>query len=159
MPSKTFLNLDEDKQTKIIEAAAAIFLEKTFENAKVVDICKRADIPRVTFYSYFDSLDDVYNYIYEHYSSKFCNLDSIKHLESIDGGEDLSLYNESIDYFTKILSSDTGLKKVYEGIENLDFEDKTITHCIISLGFQYKAGVITREEFMQKIGEVINNIQ
>lgn len=31
MPSKTFLNLDEDKKKNIINAASSIFLEKTFE--------------------------------------------------------------------------------------------------------------------------------
>ena len=160
MPSKTFYNLDEAKKNKIIEAAAAIFLEQTFENAKVVDICKKCEIPRVTFYSYFESLEDIYNYIFEYYSSRFCNLESIKSLD-VNGksSEDIDLYMNSIEYFMKIISSDVGLKKVYGGIDTLDFTDKAITHCIISLGFQYKSGAISRKEFIEKIGEVINNIQ
>ena len=137
-----------------------MFLERTFENAKMVDICRRCEIPRVTFYSYFESLEDIYNYIFEHYSSKFCNLDSIKNLDvSEKSAEDVELYVNSIEYFMKIISSDVGLKKIYEGIDNLDFTDKAITHCIISLGFQYKSAAINREEFIKKIGEVINNIQ
>ena len=160
MPSKTFHNLNEVKKNKIIEAAASIFLEETFENAKVVDICRRCEIPRVTFYSYFESLEDIYNYIFEHYSSKFCNLDSIKTLDVTENStEDIDLYINSIEYFMKIISSDVGLKKVYDGIDTLDFTDKAITHCIISLGFQYKSGAISRDEFIKKIGEVINNIQ
>lgn len=154
MPSKTFLNLDEDKKKNILNAASSIFIEKTFEKAKVVDICKKANIPRVTFYSYFESLEDIYNYIYEYYSSEFCSLENIK-----NPNVDVNFFNDAINYFIKIIDSDIGLKKVYEKIDSLDFNDKALSHYIVSVSFQYKTGAITKEDFLKSINDAINNIQ
>ena len=154
MPSQTFLNLDKDKQKKILEGASEVFLEKSFDKAKVVDICKKSEIPRVTFYSYFESLEDVYIYTYRYFLGEYFNLDTIKNLE-----EDMSFYNKLIDYFVNIIDSELGLRTINEELEGFDFQDKMITNYMIALGVQYKSGVISKQELMIRAGEMLSNIQ
>lgn len=154
MPSNTFLNLDKEKQNKILQGASKVFIKKSFDEAKVVDICKSAKIPRVTFYSYFESLEDIYIYTYKYFLGEYFNLKKIKNLN-----EDITFYNNLIDYFVNIIGSQFGLKSINNELEKLDFQDKIITNYMISLGVQYKSGVITKEELMIKAEEMLSNIQ
>jgi len=55
---KTFHNLNKQKKDKILDAAKKEFIQKGFAYAKVMSICKRAEIPRSAYYRYFDSLED-----------------------------------------------------------------------------------------------------
>jgi len=63
MPKETFLNLDEAKRTKIMDAAIKEFTEHELHKARVSNIIKEADIPRGSFYQYFEDLDDLYYYV------------------------------------------------------------------------------------------------
>lgn len=154
MPSETFFNLDKEKQERILKGASEIFLKKNFDEAKVVEICKSANIPRVTFYSYFESLEDVYIYTYKYFLGEYFNLDKIKNLK-----EDANFYNKLTDYFVNIIDSELGLRVINDELNKLSFQDKIITNYMISLGVQYKSGVISKEELMIKAGEMLNNIQ
>lgn len=117
MPSDTFLNLDKEKQKRILKGASEVFLKKSFDEAKVVEICKSANIPRVSF------------------------------------------YNKLTDYFVNIIDSELGLRVINDELDRLSFQDKIVTNYMISLGVQYKSGVISKEELMIKAGEMLNNIQ
>lgn len=154
MPSSTFLNLDIEKQNKILQGASELFLKKSFDEAKVVDICKSAEIPRVTFYSYFESLEDIYIYTYRYFLGEYFNLEKIKNLN-----EDLIFYDKLIDYFVNVIDSELGLRTINDELENFSFQDKMITNYMISLGVQYKSGVISKQELMMKAGEMLCNIQ
>lgn len=154
MPSKTFLNLDREKQEQILKGASEVFLEKNFNEAKVVDICRKAEIPRVTFYSYFESLEDVYMYTYNYFLGEYFNLDKIKSLD-----EGVEFYSTLADYFVNMIDSEFGLDKVSKEAEGFEFKDKVITNYMISLGFKYKSGVISKEEFLMQANEMLSNIQ
>lgn len=154
MPTDTFLKLDKEKQNKILKGASEIFLKKSFDEAKVTEICKSANIPRVTFYSYFESLEDIYIYTYKYFLGEYFNLDKIKNLS-----ENINFYSNLTDYFTNIIDSKLGLRIINDELKNLSFEDQIITNYMISLGIQYKSGVIGKEELMIKAGEMISNIQ
>lgn len=65
MPKDTFFNLDESKRTKIIMAAKAEFLNNPLRKARVSNIVTEANIPRGSFYQYFEDLDDLYYFIVE----------------------------------------------------------------------------------------------
>ena len=63
MPSKTFLRLEKEKQTKILDACIKEFSEYLFEDASINRMIKAADISRGSFYTYFESKEDVYFFL------------------------------------------------------------------------------------------------
>lgn len=66
MPKETFLNLPTPKRLSIMEAIQTIFLEKPTGRISVSDIVKEADIPRGSFYMYFDDLEDMFDYLLDY---------------------------------------------------------------------------------------------
>ena len=63
MPTKTFLNLPENKKNKIKEASRREFERVLLSDASINKIIKYADISRGIFYTYFKDIDDLYIYI------------------------------------------------------------------------------------------------
>ena len=63
MPKETFTNLAQDKKERVLDAALTEFAEHTFTGATVSRIVERADIPKGSFYQYFESKKDLYHYI------------------------------------------------------------------------------------------------
>jgi len=53
----------KERRTRILSAAANVFSEKGFHKSSVSDIIKESNIARGTFYLYFDSKKDVFQYI------------------------------------------------------------------------------------------------
>lgn len=70
MVKEVFINLQEDKKEKILQSAKTEFINNGFMGAKVSRICEQAGIPRSAFYRYFDSIEDVFQLIMEHYLMK-----------------------------------------------------------------------------------------
>ncbi|QWB99692.1 TetR/AcrR family transcriptional regulator [Mycoplasmatota bacterium] len=63
MPKQTFFNLKEEKSNKIIQAAVDEFSSKPYELVNLSDIIKKAEIPRGSFYQYFEDKKDIYLYL------------------------------------------------------------------------------------------------
>lgn len=63
MPTQTFLNLPEEKRTRIIDAAISEFSNHQFNDVSVAKIIEKAEIPRGSFYQYFIDLTDLYKHI------------------------------------------------------------------------------------------------
>ncbi len=63
MPKETFINLPDEKRHIITKAIQAVFLDKPRSKISVSDIVRRAEIPRGSFYMYFDDLEDVFAYL------------------------------------------------------------------------------------------------
>jgi len=63
MPKQTFFNLPEEKRTRILDVAIAEIGSKPFEKVSIANIIEKADIPRGSFYQYFDDLKDLYKYV------------------------------------------------------------------------------------------------
>jgi len=63
MPTTTFFNLPEEKRSRIVEAAIEEFADNSLDKANVTRIVEAADIPRGSFYQYFDDLLDAYRYV------------------------------------------------------------------------------------------------
>jgi len=63
VPKTTFNNLPKEKQQKIFDAAVEEFSTKTFSNASINQIIKNAEIPRGSFYQYFNDKEDIYLYM------------------------------------------------------------------------------------------------
>ena len=60
MPKNTFQNLSPEKKCKIFEAAVQEFSSRSFSEASINQIVKTAQIPRGSFYQYFEDKQDVY---------------------------------------------------------------------------------------------------
>lgn len=65
MPKKTFYNLPKNKKNKIIESAMLEFSEKSFNKVTIDKIVEKAEIPKGSFYQYFENKEDIYHHIYE----------------------------------------------------------------------------------------------
>lgn len=58
-----FLNLSNEKQDKIINAALKEFGENSFEKASTNNIVKYAEISKGTLFNYFNSKQELYDYL------------------------------------------------------------------------------------------------
>lgn len=63
MPTDTFFGLSEEKRQKIIEAGKKEFSEHTFDLTSIKNISEDARISRGSFYQYFESKEDLLEYI------------------------------------------------------------------------------------------------
>lgn len=63
MPKETFFNLPDDKRNLIISAAMDEFSKADYNTASINQICKKASIPKGSFYQYFTDKLDLYVYI------------------------------------------------------------------------------------------------
>lgn len=64
MPTDTFLNLAEDKQQRVLQAAIKEFGERSLQEANLSNIIKDAGISRGSLYQYFKTKEDLYIYIF-----------------------------------------------------------------------------------------------
>lgn len=99
MPTKTFFHLPKEKQQRLLDAAKTEFSRASLREASIANIVKLAEIPRGSFYQYFEDKEDLYFYYFDN-----LRRDSKRDLEKeIDAAEgDLV---EGFDrYFTKMIS-------------------------------------------------------
>lgn len=71
MPTKAFFNLDLKKQEDLLKAARKEFSTNSFENASINQIIKEINMPRGSFYLYFENKEDLYIYILKNYFKSF----------------------------------------------------------------------------------------
>lgn len=65
MPTNTFYGLPKEKQERLLEAARIEFSRVSLNEASVSNIIKLAEIPRGSFYQYFENLEDLYYYYFD----------------------------------------------------------------------------------------------
>jgi len=65
MPKSTFHSLCGEKKQRLIDAALEEFSRRTFSQASLNQIIKQADIPKGSFYQYFENKEDLYLYLAE----------------------------------------------------------------------------------------------
>ena len=63
MPKDTFYHLNIEKKERIINAAKKEFSANLLHKSRVSNIIEEAQIPRGSFYQYFDDLEDLFYYI------------------------------------------------------------------------------------------------
>ncbi|MBQ2909493.1 MAG: TetR/AcrR family transcriptional regulator [Bacilli bacterium] len=109
MPSQTFLNLDEEKQKKLIDSAIDEFCCHDYANVSINQIIMNASIPRGSFYMYFKDKDDLFEYIVSIHSKNLEKL-VINSFEKNEG----DLYNSFIYLYEKL--ADHIIKNKYQGL-------------------------------------------
>ena len=70
MAKQTFLNLPEEKRMKIFNSLKKEFSRVALKDALVSNIVKEAEIPRGSFYQYFEDIDDAYYFVINEYSKE-----------------------------------------------------------------------------------------
>lgn len=70
MAKQTFLNLPEEKRIKIFKSLKKEFSRVALKDALVSNIVKDAEIPRGSFYQYFEDIDDAYYFVIGEYSKE-----------------------------------------------------------------------------------------
>ena len=78
MPKETFLKLSKEKQQKVINAAKKEFARAPIENVSIKNIVEEADIARGSFYQYFESKEDLVEFLIKSHlkniEDRFCLL-------------------------------------------------------------------------------------
>lgn len=64
MPKDTFFNLPDEKQQKIMAAAVDQFSQFQYNKVTIDRIVRAAEIPKGSFYQYFENKDDLYIYLF-----------------------------------------------------------------------------------------------
>ena len=67
MPFETFFNLNSEKRDKIEKAIESEFGKNSFEKVSISNIIEKAEIPRGSFYQYFEDKEDAIKYIVSKY--------------------------------------------------------------------------------------------
>jgi len=63
LPKSTFFNLPEHKKDHLLHAAKEEFSRVPLNEASIANIVKTAEIPRGSFYQYFEDKEDVFYYL------------------------------------------------------------------------------------------------
>jgi AcrR family transcriptional regulator len=63
MPKPTFFRLAEDRRARLVEEAITEFSERTYAEASLSEIARRARIPKGSFYQYFEDKLDLYRWL------------------------------------------------------------------------------------------------
>lgn len=87
MPKSTFYNLSDEKKDRIFDAALKEFSARSFSEASLNQIIKNADIPKGSFYQYFDNKEDLYLYMLEVVSKE--KIEIISNIEGMDPDADV----------------------------------------------------------------------
>jgi len=70
MPKQTFFNLQKSKQDVLIDAAIKEFSRVPLNEAAISNIIATADIPRGSFYQYFENKEDLFFYVFSIFGKK-----------------------------------------------------------------------------------------
>ena len=92
MPTETFLHLPEEKRKRITDAAIQEFSRVPLEEASIANIVKNAEIPRGSFYQYFENKEDVYFYCFQTVQS--IGFDFLKEMLIAQKGDLFAAYRE-----------------------------------------------------------------
>lgn len=98
MPKSTFYNLPKEKQDKVLEAARKEFFRAEDGEILIKNIVVDAKIPRGSFYQYFESKEDLVEFLIKNHlkntEERFCSL------VDKNGGDILAAFEEM---FNKII--------------------------------------------------------
>lgn len=97
MPTNTFYNLPESKRNKVIEASVEEFIRAENGDIIVKNIINQAGIPRGSFYQYFETKEDLVDYILKSHMEENEN-DFCEKIRKVDG--DILLLFEKFFYNT-----------------------------------------------------------
>ena len=164
MPSQTFNNLSDEKKQRIFKAIYLELVRVPFPEMSINKIIKNADIPRGSFYQYFENKDDAFDYFVNE-SSKRVKEKVIRRINTVHGDifelsetvfeeiVDIGLNKEFMEILRHIVpyANMHKLQPLSEYIENLDREKKIEACCALGIG---NLDIKDEEELMDLIGVI-----
>lgn len=119
MPTTTFFNLPKSKRERIIESAIEIFSNDHYAKVTVDKIAIRAEIPKGSFYQYFENKDDLYVFLFEEIGDKKKNI--------LEATKD-DIQNLNFKFYVMRLIEE-GSKFESEDIKLIKLKEKFINEC------------------------------
>lgn len=107
MPTSTFLNLPPEKRERLLKAAKNEFSRVPLGEASINRIIQEAEIPRGSFYMYFEDKRDLLYYILEDSHAAF--LEVVRDSLMRTGGDIFTAYTELIDFLFEQYVSEENL--------------------------------------------------
>lgn len=125
MPKSTFYNLNKDKKEKIKKAIRNEFSRNPFSKASISNIIEEAQIPRGSFYQYFEDKEDALKYILEEVAQK--ERKKIIDILNKNSGDIFETSIESFDYIINKSIKEKDIqffKNIVQEIkeDNIDFQ-------------------------------------
>ena len=117
MPKPTFFNLNTTKKEKIEKAIEDEFSRESFEKASISNIIIKAEIPRGSFYQYFEDKDDAINYVIQNYMKK--EKEAIKNIMEQNNGNIFKASIQIFDYIIEKIQAKDNLKLYKNILEEL----------------------------------------
>ena len=149
MPTKTFLNLSEEKQNRIITASVKEFSRVPLEKTSINKIIKDAGISRGSFYMYFEDKYDLTMYLFE---------TTRKYIEDISNQVGISVSGKLDEFIIKLHHI---LYQYYTNEEYRKFIFNLISHFQRTdhIDGKYLKGTRPLYKELQKIYEMIDKDQ
>ena len=121
MPSKTFLNLSQEKKNKILKAANKEFARVPIEQVSIKNIVEEAGIARGSFYQYFEDKEDLFDYMMK---LKMGNMENkLNKMIEKENGIIINICINIYDQFIrigKIRKNNKFFKKIFENVKTSD---------------------------------------
>lgn len=112
MPRSTFFNIPIEKQRRICLAAQHEFISHSFSDASINGIIKEADIPRGSFYQYFEDKNDLFRYCFEEEKDKLV-FELISILQENNGDVFECVYHYIDIIFDNVINNDMCLINMF----------------------------------------------
>lgn len=96
MPTKTFFNLPQEKRDKLLRAIQDEYARVPVEEVSINKIVQAAEIPRGSFYQYFQDKQDMLSYLLSDYKDLVLS----RAVESLDahGGDLLAMFEDIVAF-------------------------------------------------------------
>lgn len=117
MPKPTFFNLNTIKREKIEKALEDEFSRESFEKASISNIIIKAEIPRGSFYQYFEDKDDAIDYVIQNYMKK--EKEAIRNIMEQNNGNIFKASIQIFDYIIEKIQAKNNLKLYKNILEEL----------------------------------------
>lgn len=118
MPKETFVKLSNEKKEKIVKSAKEEFARVPFSQTSIKNIVEKAGIARGSFYQYFESKEDLLEYIISTHSSNLNQ--NVKNIIEKNNGDIFEVYiNMYDDIIERYMNQEDILiyKKIFENIK------------------------------------------
>lgn len=118
MPTSTFMKLSKEKQDKILIAAKNEFSRVSFEETSIKNIVQNAGIARGSFYQYFESKEELLQYLMKDEMKKVDN-----HLQNIlkeKNGDIFEVFISIYDYIINDVFNEADFdfhQRIFENIK------------------------------------------